>query len=1322
MIDFEKDSLMENCSVLVKNNIRECVGALMKLNLKLIIIIGSLFLASCGGDGGSQSTPVVVTPPPPPVVSATVFGKVFFPEALPDVDVEVRTLSGSLLGRGKTDAQGGYRADVSDVRDLDADYIVVATGGVLGEETIETFVPGASLEADVTAISALISGITKRGGSQNNQSDALTARDRLVAFGMLSSGISLDATDDIRVFEMQLTQEMTTNGISLFLDTLFEDMSDNQVSAELGEIFPDIHGGVLSLRVEGGGVIEGIEGSNLSRFVLPEIQDADEDLTFTVIGGGANMSVDAAGRFTVSDLGPTDRLIEIQATSRDVEIGRRIVVQLEALEPILLLQGSLGPDGGRLLNAWKDIVISADAGVLNQVHDFRLVGAESSQNGVVFDLNVSPDLSADAMSGISLSSPSAEVIASNYLTTVEAASAQKMQEFQESPVQKNKPEDDANGIPPLCRRDWVDANGDGHKFDHLWQGRTARFLNRKSRPDNGPARVAPNETVPVLDLFLNHYSLGCASTLRSSQPKTNRNLGQPVLFVHGFQLDGDLGGNIGLLGGQGFGEYFGTFPRLIEELDGAAEGYTPFLFSWRTNASFNVVADDLAEAIFEINQATGKKVHIVAHSYGGILSRILLQGFAYNETLSGVDYTEHVATLTTVGTPHSGIAPGPRLYRTGQVSPIVFPLGRHGSGVWQISACQAVTCHQAGRNYRLIEGSPELYGAKPEEGAAVFQIASSLDNYPEIDTLVLMGADPSIVTCKRNSDGSCAYAYQFDPEDIGDDLISLEGQRFRPQDGYGQLYERDFGSHTIKERILDLSVTNDAPSPGLGNGILNFIASGAAGELFLGGNAGSVIFGGVGHTSAGSKARYINDDEGRRPALFDRIGDPLVMQSVSEVGLEICLNKEPTNCSHPTWIYMRDLLSQTVAEEVLPFQNVGIEATINLNGAAPSGNYVVSVFADERRLREFQVTGGTSDFRVAVPFYEEATYHLLVAPKTEGQFRAVRSFGKFGASASDSGKVDFGTIRLFLPEVQPELYPVDFNLNGGTVEVFNVLIKNADDIIIEEASTNSGIVSLDLPNGRYLVQYSLPDEQSVQIVCDVPFINGNSCGGTVSAFDEPYILETFDNPVDDATVIGIQYVTSPNGIAAKFTRDNESRIEYAYANGFPRAGTIEMRVNVSNAYFYRDFELRDDQDCALLFTTDVHQGDITFPGSTWFYGCKDGDVYVYIGENEREPPSSRPDLRLTAEGTNFRFNAWHTIGFSYGPEGRSISVNGMQLAFDDSLTQTIAGGGRRTSQGQPTFGESISYLWQNNQFDGAFEGLVDSIRVSEAQHDYRLAR
>jgi len=240
---------------------------------------------------------------------------------------------------------------------------------------------------------------------------------------------------------------------------------------------------------------------------------------------------------------------------------------------------------------------------------------------------------------------------------------------------------------------------------------------------------------------------------------------QPVLFIHGFNVDWGRSGNSGLGGSLGT---WGEFPKLMESL-----GYTPFEFRWRSAAKFEDVAAELVEAVKLIESKTNQKVNIIAHSFGGVLTRTMLQGLAHGNP----DTSNLVNKVVTVGTPHSGIMDSNRC-----IIDKPFPIGQH-SFIEAFETCQQISCHQAGEstfddydqsffdtgyNGNLIAKLSCISSSSPN--CPVFVSPPDISEFHEIETglvvLALIGLKKSKVNGNLQE---------------GDGLIRYSGQRFLPE-------------------------------------------------------------------------------------------------------------------------------------------------------------------------------------------------------------------------------------------------------------------------------------------------------------------------------------------------------------------------------------------------------------------------------------------------------------------------------------------------------------------------------------------------------------
>lgn len=196
---------------------------------------------------------------------------------------------------------------------------------------------------------------------------------------------------------------------------------------------------------------------------------------------------------------------------------------------------------------------------------------------------------------------------------------------------------------------------------------------------------------------------------------------------------------------------------------------------------------------------------------------------------------------------------------------------------------------------------------------------------------------------------------------------------------------------------------------------------------------------------------------------------------------------------------------------------------------------------------------------------------------------------------------------------------------------------------------------------------------------------------------------------------GVSYIDALDGKGAVFSQKNESRIQYP--TQIPSEGTIEWWINVQGGYRYENYKLLQSTSNALIFTTAA--GDVWYPGSTWLNVHSDGTLTFDMATTKYEGPKQT----LIAKNTNFKFNQWHSVGISFGSQGQYIMLDGKIVASATQNTQNLGrGGNHQTNRDVPTIGEMISGFWANNQYDAGFEGIVDKVRISKLQKDWKISK
>ena len=256
-----------------------------------------------------------------------------------------------------------------------------------------------------------------------------------------------------------------------------------------------------------------------------------------------------------------------------------------------------------------------------------------------------------------------------------------------------------------------------------------------------------------------------------------------VIFIHGFtSAFFDFGGKTGT---------WGNFPQLVSN----DTSKVVLNFQWKTDTSFVRASRNLAKAVEYASLSTGgRKVHIIAHSFGGILARAFLQNLASDAPVGAA--SNLVATLVTVGTPHSGIASkSSGLFVDDSMSPQRFTSRNLPQG-WDSTLpdtfCGQISCFEAGLSATVADWAlTAMEPAHQRSPGYVPAMLADVSRFPlpsGLKVLSLIGA-PSI------SNGFLS----------GDGLVTYRGQGFRPNDRDTPLLSNETVSFaTVTERVLGL--------------------------------------------------------------------------------------------------------------------------------------------------------------------------------------------------------------------------------------------------------------------------------------------------------------------------------------------------------------------------------------------------------------------------------------------------------------------------------------------------------------------------------------
>ncbi|MCF8363006.1 MAG: hypothetical protein K9G70_10330 [Prolixibacteraceae bacterium] len=215
-------------------------------------------------------------------------------------------------------------------------------------------------------------------------------------------------------------------------------------------------------------------------------------------------------------------------------------------------------------------------------------------------------------------------------------------------------------------------------------------------------------------------------------------------------------------------------------------------------------------------------------------------------------------------------------------------------------------------------------------------------------------------------------------------------------------------------------------------------------------------------------------------------------------------------------------------------------------------------------------------------------------------------------------------------------------------------------------------------------------------------------------YEDVDVIEDELNDSSLGNTIGITYKSTPNNKGAVFSLESESRIEYPFSSGLPIEGTIEMLVKIESGYSYDNYELNYNKSSAIVFNTGP--SDVWYEGAIWFSVSSNGAVSLTTALTA-EPTSHT----LKASNTDFSFNEWHIVAFSYGREGQFIKIDDNVVASNSKITERLTScGDRFGNRVVPAIGEAKSVFWANNRYDQGFEGIVDCFRASNKQMDWKF--
>jgi pimeloyl-ACP methyl ester carboxylesterase len=677
-------------------------------------------------------------------------------QPLPSATVLLQNAVGQTLERTTTNQSGHFSFPFPVSVDLSAGYQLVAADTGMQAYYAEDHREQANITPVTTLVQVLAA--TQQGDSALDRRSA--AIRQLENIGVLQSQDWFSASASTVNWE-QMNQAMPPSGVQAWTDQL---MADLQQTGELSQDsmfgFPQAHGGLTAARFADSNVARLMKGVPYQEQIRTDTYQGDESFRFALIApvDGLNISPEGVISYTPSADAPTGIIqFQVQISNTKTGKGRILSGTLDMLETEVVAEGSIGPAGGQITNDWQDIILTVPANAVSETSTIRILRSQDHTGRPRYTVTSSVNMVLPTQ----LVTPPVPPAGNN----------------NNQPLQRQRTTTSNTKLSKTTDPDWVVRQSWNSQFATLKDGvvhRTNRLKTGASCP------MVSNVFGPLVECGwyqsaqLDSYCVN-ADTCRDMTP---------IMFVHGYQISG-ANSTLPELGGGG------TWRSLRKLL--RSEGYAIYEFRWRSNANFRDAAIQLADAIRLVSKETGKKVHLIAHSFGGLLSRTYLQGLANYGNLA---YQDNVQSLVTLGTPHSGIVP-----TAGQYHGVDLPKGQDAI---LFAGCQQISCNEAGEPTPtgheviadvLADPVPlyDYFGTSPEGGKLIALLEQHISALP-VNVLALIG-----LTVNRKLIGEDVY-------ENGDALISFAGQRFRPTWGNQPTLHSDrpvnTHGHTIREIIL----------------------------------------------------------------------------------------------------------------------------------------------------------------------------------------------------------------------------------------------------------------------------------------------------------------------------------------------------------------------------------------------------------------------------------------------------------------------------------------------------------------------------------------
>lgn len=735
----------------------------------LLAILAAVVLSGCSGEGGGDNGgPVEDTGNEKVTLSG-----VATDDPINGGTVSVKDSNGTQLCSATTDAQGHYSC-VINKEALASGVTVEVTGGSLNGtpfvgrlEAIYGSGDPANA-ANLTLVTTLVSKVAATDAGSTLISRREAALQRLTDISLFGRE-EWNAPEPSSVGLPALRHDVATSGLNTVMDALIADLLDNDLSADNMQYFPKAHGGIVQLLLSGGDSqsrIDALPGDAVRAKVVSSLTGgSDVTVGYEKIAGPEALTIDPTTgevRITLSDVMADGETINFTVRASTAGGYRNIAGKIIAHATQTVLEQLASGSQQVITDDFGRFVVEVPTNdTLPAGTKIRLRSFTNSEGHPVFRLDTDQPPAEGRSLLLRLADP--DIFSSGEQGAVAGPVTAPMTRQQADSQVQGWELAPATAQTELCPGTanirwralpgyFTSAGFENTRLATLAVIRDFSGLDFKTTSSSGD------------EVILKDASVLCSTELMTAPDLRDR---EPVLFVHGFNIGNGLGGK-------------GTWGQFLEIAKNwkIGRGVVPFQFRWNTNARYQTVAGDLKRAVEDINRATGRRVHIVAHSFGGLLVRTYLQGLA--ENASGSVYTEYdppVASLTTVGTPHSGIGPGMR----------------DGSAGSLAASCNQASCFQAGleTDESTFTNYQQLYKTFSRK-----EIIDALNNGGH--AILPAGLPVNVLIGLRST-----LEVGDDKLSEGDGLIGYWGQRWRETDRNFPLRRayQDFGGD-VTERII----------------------------------------------------------------------------------------------------------------------------------------------------------------------------------------------------------------------------------------------------------------------------------------------------------------------------------------------------------------------------------------------------------------------------------------------------------------------------------------------------------------------------------------